>query len=174
MPFWRRKPLHERLAEAGGLVERPVPPRPPWDAAGIHGVARPRRWDAVGAVEVPGVEGEEREFVVLDDETVLGDEGDELLAEAVDLEPPYRAEAARRGGDLWAVAATRIRLVELEEDPGGDVVEVILREGERTVSVDGARVFGGVPALERQLEGDGVVRAERLDGLLYEVSVAAF
>ena len=171
MPLWRRKPLHERLAEQGGLVERPEM-RAPWEAAGIHGPGRPREWDVVAMLEAPGLEGDERDFVVLDEETVIGDEGDDVLADAVDLEPPFRAQAVRRHEDVWAVAANRIVVVELPEDPGGDVVDVTMREGERTVLVDGARTFGSIPALERLIEGDGVVHAERLDGRLFEATVA--
>lgn len=175
MVFRRRKPLHERLAEQGGLVEPPADvPGAPWDqvGAGVHGLARPRRWDAVGTIEAPGIGGDERNFVVLNDETVLGDDGDELLAEAVDLPAPFRAEAVRRHEDVWAVAANRIAVAVLEDDPGGEVVELALSGGERTLLVDGARAFGSVPALERLLAGDGVVHAERLDETLWEVRVS--
>lgn len=171
MPFWRRKPLHQRLAEQGGLVEREQPARPPWDAAGVHGMARPRRWDAVAAAEVPGLEGDEREFVLLADGTLLGEPEEAPLAEALALEPPFRAQAVRREGDLWAVAATRIQVVELDEDPGGDTIELARHEGNRTFHVDGTAAFGGHPQLERLLDGDGVVRAERLDEQLWEVRV---
>lgn len=174
MPFWRRKPLHERLAEEGGLVERAPPTRPPWDQVGIHGVPRPRQWDAVTAVEAPGLEGDDREFVLLADGTLLGEESDTALAEAVPLEPPFRAQAVRRGDDLWAVAANEITVAELEEDPGGEVLDVVVRDGERTVLVDGMRRFGGVPTLERLLEGDGAVHAERLDESLWEVTTSRF
>ncbi|MEX2210716.1 MAG: hypothetical protein WD689_03010 [Gaiellaceae bacterium] len=171
MPFWRRKPLHQRLAEEGGLVER-EPPRAPWDQAGVHGLARPRRWDAVATARVPGLEGDQREFVLLEDGTLLGDEAEVPLAEALGLEPPFRAEAVRRDGDLWAVAATRIAVISLEDDPAGDVVDLAITEGQRTLVVDGATAFGTVPELERLLEQDGVVHAERLDGKLWEVRVA--
>jgi hypothetical protein len=172
VPFWRRKPLHERLAQEGGLVERPEPARPSWDQAGIHGVPRPRRWDAVATVEAPGIDGDERDFVLLADGTLIGEESDTPLAESVGLEPPFRAQAVRRGGDLWAVAANRITVVELDVDPGGDTVDLAVREGERTVLVDGARSFGSVPALEKLLDGDGVAHAERLDETLWAVTVA--
>jgi hypothetical protein len=172
MPFWRRKPLHERLAEEGGLVERPVPAGPSWDQVGIHGVARPRRWDAVTTVEAPGIEGDERDFVLLADGTLIGEDSDAPLAEAVALEPPFRAQAVRRGVNLWAVAANRITVVQLDVDPGGDTVDLAVRGGERTVLVDGARSFGGIPALEQLLDGDGVAHAERLDETLWDVTVA--
>jgi hypothetical protein len=172
VPFWRRKSLHERLAEEGGLVERPEPARPSWDQAGVHGVARPRRWDAVATVQAPGIDGNERDFVLLADGTLFGEESDTALAEAVGLEPPFRAQAVRRGGDLWAVAANRITVVQLDVDPGGDTIDLAVREGERTVLVDGARSFGGIPALEHLIDGDGVVHAERLDETLWDVTVA--
>jgi hypothetical protein len=172
VPFWRRKSLHERLAEEGGLVERPEPARPSWDQAGIHGMSRPRRWDAVVTVEAPGIDGNERDFVLLADGTLIGEESDTPLAEAVGLEPPFRAQAVRRGGDLWAVAANRMTVVQLDVDPGGDTIDLAVREGERTVLVDGARSFGGIRALEQLLGGDGVVHAERLDETLWDVTVA--
>jgi hypothetical protein len=172
VPFWRRKPLHEQLAEEGGLAETTAPLRPSWDQAGIHGVPRPRRWDTVVTVEARDIDGDERDFVLLADGTLIGEDADTPLAEAVDLEPPFRAQAVRRGADLWAVAANRITVVELDVDPGGDTVDVAIRGGERTVLVDGARNFGSIPALERLLGGDGVAHAERLDEKLWDVTVA--
>jgi hypothetical protein len=169
--FWRRKPLHEQLAEEGGLVD-PMPRRLPWDQVGVHGVPRPRRWDSVVTVEATGIDGEERGFVLLADGTLIGEEADASLAEAVDLDPPFRAQAVRRDGDIWAVAANRITVVELEPDPGGDVVDVTFRDGGRTVLVDGARTFGSVPALEELLVGEGVAHAERVDENLWDVTTA--
>jgi hypothetical protein len=172
VPFRRRKPLHERLAEAGGLVERPAPARLPWDQAGVHGMSRPRRWDAVATVEAPGIAAAERDFVLLEDGTLLGEETDVPLAEAIVLDPPFRAQAVRRGADLWAVAASRITVVELDDDPGGDTVELAVHGGGRTLLVDGTQVFGSIPALERLVVREGVVRAERLDERLWEVTVS--
>jgi hypothetical protein len=172
VPFWRRKPLHEQLAEEGGLVD-PMPRRLPWDQVGVHGVPRPRRWDSVVTVEAAGIDGQERDFVLLADGTLIGEEADAPLAEAVELEPPFRAQAVRRGDDLWAVAANRITVVELDVDPGGDSVDVVVRDGERTVLVDGARTFGSIPVLEGLLAGDGAVHAERVDENLWDVSVAS-
>jgi hypothetical protein len=169
--FWRRKPLHEQLAEEGGLVD-PMPRRLPWDQVGVHGVPRPRRWDTVATVEATGIDGDEREFVLLADGTLVGEEADTPLAEAVDLDPPFHAQAVRRDENLWAVAANRITVVELDPDPGGAVVDVTVRDGERTVLVDGARTFGSVPALEDLLDGEGVVHAERVDEQLWEVTTA--
>lgn len=188
MPFWRRdEPAHKKLgralpnAEAGGSLADP--PDIFGDAISgeraMHGVARPRRWDAVTSVEARDVPGDAVHFVALPDGTLLVEEDvpdDSLgpLADALEatLQPPYRAEGVRRGSAVWAVAARRVRVLELDRDPGGDVVGLTVHEGERTLLVDGARTFGSLPELERLLEGDGVVHAERLDGPLYEVTVS--
>ncbi len=99
------------------------------------------------------------------------------LAAAVEaqLPLPYRAVAVRRDGDVWAVAARRIEVVELEDDPGGDQLELAWDGSERTYRVDGEPSFGGVRALERIAERrfeTWAVRASRLDGALWEVTVA--
>jgi hypothetical protein len=181
--FRRREPLHERLAREGGLAGPPA--QPPdllsrLSGAGIHGLQRLREWDAVVAVEDPSLRGDRARFVALPDRTLLVEDGDDdvaLLAEAVEaeLEPPYRAEAVRRNETLWAVAARRIEVAELENDPGGDELVLTSREGERELTVDGARTFGSIPALERLAEERFeayAVRASRLDGQLWEVEVS--
>ena len=184
MPFFpRRKPLHERLAHEGGLLGGPS--HPPdllgrLSGAGIHGLQRLREWDAVVSVDAPPLRGDRALFVALPDGTLLVEEGDDdlaPLAEAVEaqLAPPYRAEAVRRHEALWAVAARAIEVVELEDDPGGDEVTITVRDGEREVLVDGARTFGGVRGLERLAAGrhdSYALRAERLDGDLWEVEVS--
>ncbi len=168
MTLFRRVPLHEKLARAGGLLRREGEDRrPPWDKAGIHGVSRPREWDEFAAVEAE-LAGDRAEFVVHGDEIVIeqGPDDVELLADGLSLEPPYRAEAVRQAEGVWAVAARRIEVVEL---PGVDGTELELtqRGEERTLAVDGQRRFGSIPALERP--GDYVVRARRLDGDWWEV-----
>ena len=59
--FRRSKPLHERLAQEGGLVEPAGAERPPFTGvigeAGIHGVPRERQYDAVATADAPDVEG---------------------------------------------------------------------------------------------------------------------
>jgi hypothetical protein len=174
--FGRRRPLHERLAQEGGLEEpRPVDTRPWWGEVGIHGVPRPREWDtvAVVAAELPG---ERAAFATLPDGTLVVDEGPEglaPLAEAVErsLRPPYRAEAVRRDERTWSVGARAIRVVDVADAPGDELQLTAGPEG-RELRVDGARSFGTVPALEQLLEGaDGVVAATRLDGDAFEVRV---
>ncbi|MDQ3822117.1 MAG: hypothetical protein M3321_02615 [Actinomycetota bacterium] len=181
--FGRREPLHEKLARAGGLLTGALPPDDflaRMSGAGIHGLHRLREWDAVATVDAPPLRGERAVFVTLPDGTLLVEEGDDdlaSLAEAVEahLEPPYRAEAVRRHETVWAVAARRIEVVRLDQDPGGDEVTITLRDGEREVFVDGARTFGGVRDLERVAEerfDAYALRAARLEADLWEVDVS--
>jgi hypothetical protein len=183
--IFRREPIHKKLARDARL-EQPDPPEvldpgPHWGETGIHGVPRPRRWDAVGSAEAPGLTGDEVHFVALPNGDLVVDEEEPPdtvapLAEAVEqaLEPPYRAEAVRRGEEVWAVAARRVRIAEL--DVAGDAVELSVHDGERALTVDGARTFGSVPELELLGSSEGtayVVRATRLEGRLWEVEVTA-
>jgi hypothetical protein len=186
MPFWRREPLHERLAREAGLQRDVEPPphetQPRWGETGIHGLQRPRRWDVVVAADIdgPSVAVDELHLTVLPDGSIVVDEDvDESpnlspLADAVEaeLEPPFRAEAVRRGDRRWFVGARKITVVELPEEPGGDRIALTLHQGERTLLVDGERSFGSVPALERLVDGDGyVLEAERIDDRFWEVRV---
>lgn len=176
--FRRSKPLHERLAEEGGLVET-TGRRPPFTGVigetGIHGVPREREYDAVVTAEAPDAEGATARFVGLEDGSLLVEEGDgdlTPLADAIEQElpRPYRATAVRRGETRWAVAGRKLQVVALPE-PGGDEVELALRGDERTLLVDGSSVFGSIPELEALATRDAVVRAARLDGNLWEVRV---
>ncbi len=188
MPFLRRreKPLHEQLAEGTGLLEwrsKHAPVYPPSFAGTLdvlHG-GKPRQWDAVGTAEAPGLPGNTFEFTVLPDSTLLVD--DELpedalspLAEAVEqsIAPPYRARAVRSEGDLWAVAANAIQVVELAEEISGDTVSLAVQDGERTLTVDERPGWESIPALEEigaAVHPDFVLSAERLDGNLWAVEV---
>lgn len=174
--FGRREPLHERLAREGGLDVQAEPeqidPRPAWQETGVHGIARAREWDVTVTVDAPDVEGDRATFVALPDGSLLVEDGPdtslEPLAAAVEQElpAPYRARAARQADDLWAVQARRIEVVKIDDAPDGDTLE-LTGDG---LFVDGLRAFGSV----RQLEGRGdVVRAERLDGDLWEVKASA-
>jgi hypothetical protein len=189
--FRRRKPLHERLAEEGGLVETPTPrgqaAQPPgWDGEqrgepGVHGVPRAKRWDAVTTADITELRGDEVRFVVLPDGTVLCEEDEPdaalaALAEAIEqrLSAPFRAEAVRRGPAQWAVAASRIAVVRV---PGlrGDEAELVSSRDGRVLKVDGAARFGSAPALEQAGEAQGleyVVRAQRLENDLWEVEAS--
>jgi hypothetical protein len=171
--FRRDEALHLRLAREGGVdLGGEDSPRAPWDTSGIHGLQRPREWDAVVTVAAPELKGDRARFVALSRDDLVVEEGPEdveLLALAAerDVAPPYRAEAVRRHGTLWAVAARSIAVVEL---PGvvGDEIELSMRGGERTLVVDGLPAFGTIPALERP---EHVVRASRIDREIWEIAV---
>jgi hypothetical protein len=183
--IFRREPIHKKLARDAGLEQPDQPevldPGPHWGETGIHGVPRPRRWDAVGSAEAPGLTGDEVHFVVLPNGDLVVDEDippDTLapLAEAVEqaVERPFRAEGINRGEEMWAVAARRVRIAEI--DAAGDELELTVHDGERTLKVDGERTFGSVPELELLGESESpsyVVRAVRLEGRLWEVEVTA-
>jgi hypothetical protein len=175
--LFRRKPLHVRLAEEGGLVERSTVPlfTGAIPETGIHGIPRERQYDAVAATDAPDAEGNAARFVGLEDGSLLVEEGDgdlTPLANAIEQEisRPYRANAVRRGETQWAIAAHKLRVVELPE-PGGDEVELVLRGEDKTLVVDGNRSFGTMPELEELADGDAVIRAARLEGKLWEVRV---
>src|SRR5262249_18900973 len=180
--FRRQKPLHEGLLEEADLEPPAHDGRPVVGGTretGVHGVARQREWDSVATVRAPDIGGDELAFDVLPDRTVLveDEEGDATLsplADAVEreLKPPYRARAVRPSEEPWAGGARAIDVVRLQGQPG-DAVELSVRDGERTLAVDGARDFGTIPELEA-LAGshtDYVVRAERLDDDWWEVKV---
>jgi hypothetical protein len=171
--FGRNEPLHVKLAREGnvplsGQVPQASPP-PNWDVVGIHGLQRAREWDAVATAEAPDLTGERIEFVALAPDRLVVPEAApvETLAAALDkeLRRPYRAEAVRRQGETWAVAARKIEVAAL---PGviGDEIELTLHDGERTLRVDGEQEFGSIAQLER----DGhSVRARRIVDDLWEV-----
>lgn len=178
---FRREPIHKKLAREAGLEQAeprgPVDTTPNWGVVGIHGVPRQRRWDAVATAEAPGLEGGEVHFVALPNGDLVVDEDEPPetlgpLAEAIEasLRPPYRAEAVRQEGDVWNVAAARIRVESFEA--AGEELELVASAEERVLTVDGLRVFGTEQALERLGEAEGqryVVRASRLDGDLWEI-----
>jgi hypothetical protein len=198
----RRETLHEKLLRESGLegvdtgagppaplVPEPKHPGPPhlgllhaFEQVAVTGNQRFREWDATATAEAVGLEGDEVSFVALPDGSLVVDEevGDESLAPLADaieeqLRPPYRARGVRRHGDVWAVAASKVEIVDLEPDVAGEEIELVVRAGERTLTVDGARTFGSAPRLERLAEkrsADYVVHASRVDGSLWEVRVS--
>jgi hypothetical protein len=179
--FRRGESLHARLAREAGLSlgeSDARSPRTPWENAAIfghaaiHGIHRARWWDLVVTAKVPGLEGDRARFVALSLDRRLVEEGPSDVAPlALVLEdrlaPPYRAEAVRREGDLWAIAARVIEVVDL---PGvaGDEIELAIHGGERTLVIDGRPASGAIPALERP---EHIVRARRLHGDTWEVEV---
>jgi hypothetical protein len=183
--FWRREPLHERLAREGGLnpaAAAPLDPRPGWQEIGIHGIQRAREWDATVTADAPDIEGDTVRFVALPDGTLLVEDGPddslEPLAAAVEqsVGAPYRARAARQGESLWAIQARRIEVLELPDGTEGNAIDLTHTDEGSTLSVDDVRVFGSLPRLEERGAREGrdyTVHAERLDGNLWEVRAAA-
>jgi hypothetical protein len=184
--FRRDEPVHVRLAREAGLQPDERPPHDPgprWGEVGIHGVSRPREWDAVVTASAPQLGVGELEFVVLPDGTLVVDDALELepgsldpLATALESEltPPYRASAVWRGGSRWGVAGRRIEVAELPASVRGDEIVLSVAEGERSLVVDGEPSLGSIPVLERLGAARGaafVIRAERLAELVWEVEV---
>ena len=148
----------------------------------MTGHFRPREADAVVTADAPDVDGDAVRFVSLPDGSLLVEDGPDTpldaLASAVEqaLRPPYRARAVRRGETMWAVEASRIEVLELPDAPGGDVIDLTRTADGVTLAVDGQRIFGSLPSLEERGEREGAeyaVRAERLDGDLWEIRAAA-
>ena len=184
----RKEPLHERLAREGGLTKPEPAPHdttPRWGETGIHGLARPRQWDTVAVAEGIEVGEDELRFVALPDGTLLLDEEFEAsivalraLADAIEagLAAPYRAEAVRRGEQRFAVAARAIEVAQVTDEVDGDAIELTFHDGARELWIDGARSFGSVRSLEELAARrfrSYALRAERLDGSLWEVTVEA-
>ncbi|MDQ3865915.1 MAG: hypothetical protein M3304_03675 [Actinomycetota bacterium] len=196
-PFWRREEtLNEKLAREGDLSitgdgrdERPprvLEPSPARsggllsELVAIHGSPRPREWDVVASANVAGLAGDAVHFVALPSgrlvvEEDLPDEPLALLAHAVAaaLDPPYRAEAIRRGEETWAIGARRLEVVEIAAGLEGDELELSVHEGSRMLVVAGEPSGLDVPELQALAEGHEsfVVRAVRLDGTVWEADV---
>ena len=177
----RSAAAEEKPETGSSLVSRLM--QPISDLAAIHGVARAREWDAVATVEIGGIRGHDAvHFVALPTGALVVDENvrdDALavLAEAVErqLEPPYRAEAVRTEGDVWAIGARRTVVVELPDRLTGEELELTVHHGERTLMVDGKPSTLYFPALEDLADprhASFVVRAVRLDRDLWEVDVS--
>jgi hypothetical protein len=188
--FRRERPIHEQLAKEGGLdfardladlsPREPIDPRHPfWQVVGIHGIPREREWDGVASAEAPGLPGDEIEFVALADGSIVVDEDVPdgtvaPLADALSLPPPYHAFALRQDADIWSVAAKRVQVVEVPEEVDGDEIQLVVSDEARTLFVDDMPSSASIPSLEAfaaEQFGSFVLRASRLDDLLWEVTV---
>jgi hypothetical protein len=188
--FRRERPIHQQLAREGGLdyardladlsPHEPIDPRHPfWQVVGIHGIPREREWDAVASAEAPGLPGDDVEFVVLLDGSLVVDEDVPdgtlaPLADALSLPAPYHAFGLRQDADVWSVAAKRVQVVEVPEHVEGDEIQLVVTDETRTLVVDDMPSSASVPSLEAfaaEQFGSFVLRASRLDDLLWEVTV---
>jgi hypothetical protein len=194
--FRREKAIHEQLAEEAGLdidglgdelaagaardsLETNVPM--PSDLLAVHGIPREREWDAVASAQAPDLSGEHVEYVALADGTLVVDEDVpegslSALADALEgqISPPYHGYAFWQQDEVWAVAAKRVQIVEVPEDVPGDEVELAVNNGALSTVVDGEESRAEIPSLEgfaSQQFGSFVLRASRLDDLLWEVTV---
>jgi hypothetical protein len=188
--FRRERPIHQQLAKEGGLdyahdladlsPREPIDPRHPfWQVVGIHGIPREREWDAVASTEAPGLPGDNVEFVALPDGTLVVDEDVPdgtlaPLADALSLPAPYHAFGLRQDADVWSVAAKRVQVVEVPEHVDGDEIQLVVTDETRTLTVDDMPSSASIPSLEAfaaEQFGSFVLRASRLDDLLWEVNV---
>ena len=191
MGFFRReRSIHQQLAREGALdyardladlsPREPIDPRHPfWQVVGIHGIPREREWDAVASAEAPGLPGDEVEFVVLPDGSLVVDEDVPdgtlaPLADALSLPAPYHAFGLRQDADVWSVAAKRVQVAEVPEHVEGDEIQLVVTDETRTLVVDDMPSSASIPSLEAfaaEQFGSFVLRASRLDDLLWEVTV---
>lgn len=176
-----RESLEALFGTSAGLLGQPgVDGNRGVGIVGVTGAPRPRgEWDVAATANAPLLPVDELTFVALEDGTLVVDddipEGTATpLAVAVEhyLEPPYRAGALRKDGDVWAVAAARVTLLELESVDGEMLEAARIGEGV-TMTVDGQP---SLPPLEirRVLDGvvgDVAVTAERIDGSTWVVEV---
>ncbi|HEU5064413.1 MAG TPA: hypothetical protein VFT86_00800 [Gaiellaceae bacterium] len=193
--FKRERPIHEQLAAEAGLdidglddelaagagesIQTRVPM--PSDLLAVHGIPREREWDAVASAQAPDLPGEGLEYVALADGTFVVDEDVpegslSPLADALEsqISPPYHGYAFWQQDDVWAVAAKRVQVVEVPEDVPGDEVELTVNDGVRSTVVDGEESGAELSSLETfasQQFGSFVLRASRLDDLLWEVTI---
>jgi hypothetical protein len=168
-------------ANIGGFLTQPpgFEGHPGLGLVAIHGVPRSRRWDAVASAHARDLTGETVTFVVLDDSTVVVDSDQpdgalSPLADAIEasVSPPYRAAAVRSSGDVWAVAAEQVAVVELPELEG-DTIDLTIVDGIRELAVDGERTIRPLPPLDALADphGDVALHAERFDDALFAVDV---
>lgn len=136
---------------------KPLDPGRGWPEAGITGLARPRDWDAVVVSDRPELAGDRLAFVALEDGRVLPPEA-EPLALALDdsLRRPYRAEAVRRDGTIWAAGAVRIEVLDVDVPGVATELELVVQPGDE-------------PPFPVDRRPPYVLRARRLDGRLWEV-----
>ena len=199
--FRKRETYNEQMLREAGLdrvVFRDPTPAPsdlpPLDTGKIpifafgdpHGVIRvdsgPMAWDVATTARVPGLAGDQVEFITLPDGDVIvereqGDGDLSPLADAIEerLAPPYKAAASRQDGDLWGVGAKRIEVATIPY-PDAEALELSQSDGVAELRVDGGPTDTPPPVeLQRLGEREGAdfcVEAQRIDGDYWEVKVS--
>jgi len=185
--FFRRKSetYNEQMLRDAGLDQIQVEQPTVLENLGIP-LGRPQggppEWDATVTVSAPGLAGEKIAFTTLPegDLVVSEEEGDadvSVLADAVEehVKPPYRALAARQEEDVWSVVARQIEVAKIGF-PGADELELSRRDSWSELRVDGEQSDTRIPELTRigeRVGPDFFVKAERLDGDLWEVRATA-
>jgi hypothetical protein len=183
--FRRRHETHnEQLMRDAGLDQVQLEQPTVLEELGIP-IGRTRdttspEWDFTVTVTAPGLEGDRIEFTTLPigDVIVSEDKGDADLspfADAVEkaLRPPYKAFAARQDSDVWAVVAKRIEVAQISF-ADADSLELSRRDSWQELRVDGETRRARIGELERlgeRVGSDYFVKAERIDGDLWEVRV---
>src|SRR5439155_25598686 len=97
-----------------------------------------------------------------------------LFARALELDPPYRAEAVRRSGATWAAGARAIVVVHLPASVHGDELQLVFDGVERSLLVDGSPTLASIPELEVLAASrfdTWFVRATRVRETVWEVQV---
>jgi hypothetical protein len=170
-------------ARAGGFLA--TPPDFQGNAGlgipGISGIPQVRRWDAAASADAPDLVGDEVHFVALPDGTLVVDEDEPdgslaPLAGALEetIRPPYRAEALRQDGSVWAASAVAVTAFELEPGAPGDTIQLTRVGGERHLSVDehelDAAEFDALDELA-PADADFALRAERVDDTWWVATV---
>jgi hypothetical protein len=202
MAFLRRRvPLHQRLAEAGGLggalrAAAPAAQPPGWygeqgGEPGIHGIPRARRWDVVVSARLGDVGVERLGFVALPDGSLVIDdpgEGEALpsaaastaAADAAAGAAPASATSARFAGDLPpdhdAAVTALAEAVEASLPPPYRAEAV--RRGDGAWAVGASRIAvveaQGLHGDEAELVSTREGRSLRVDGQARFGSVPAF
>jgi hypothetical protein len=181
----RRETYNEQLARDAGLDRIQVVQPTVLEELGMplgRPLPGPPEWDATVSVTAPGLRGERIEFTTVPDGDVIvseqeGDADLSPLADAVETElrAPYKAFAARQEENVWAVVANQIE-VERIAFADGDSLELSRKDSWRELRVDGNPSNAKIPELDRLGERAGAdcfVKAERIDGDLWEVRVTA-
>lgn len=143
----------------------------------MSGLAQAREWDVVASMTT-SAPGDEAVFVALPDSLVVEAGSEEAAAggrRALEelIQPPYRAVAVRREGEVWAVGAVGIEVAVLGVQ-GEELTLVVAEDGSRSLTVDGRSAIVEIDELQAAAGGRFgafVLRASRLIADTWEIQV---